>query len=59
MGSIIQVGPFAFALERLAAMVAILLFIAIVGWTDGRAGNRSVTRGWIAFAVGILVGRFA
>lgn len=59
MGNVIHLGPLAFPLDRLAAALAIGLFLAAMGRIGGQPAGRTATVGWIAVVSGILVARLA
>lgn len=53
----ISLGPFALALERLFAILGILLFMAAASWIDRRQGGGSEKAAWRALLVGVLAAR--
>jgi intracellular sulfur oxidation DsrE/DsrF family protein len=57
MSDFIEIGPLALSVERLAAILAIWLFLASAVWA-GRPG-RVPTASWIAVGAGILAARLS
>lgn len=57
MSDFIEIGPLALSVERLAAILAIWLFLASAVWA-GRSG-RVPTASWIAVGAGILAARLS
>lgn len=59
MGTVVQLGPLALALDRLVAVMAIWLFLAAGSWIARRCGRRSGAAAWTSAAVGIVAARLA
>ena len=55
----LQIGPFALSIERLAAVVAIGLFLAWSEWIARRTAAKAATAAWIAIVAGIVTARLA
>lgn len=53
----LEVGPFALAVDRAAAIVAIALFVAVCGLLAARAGRPLEGAAWLAAAVGAAAAR--
>lgn len=59
MGTVVQLGPLVLALDRLAAVVAIWLFLGAGSWIARSYDKRGGTAAWMSAAVGIVAARLA
>ena len=57
MSGVLHIGPFAFALDRLVALVVLWLFVTLVVVVGKRAGRNSRPAAWTALLVGLAVAR--
>lgn len=57
MQSVVEVGPLAIAVERLAAVGAIWAFLLVATWLDRRSECRLANIAWVATGLGILAAR--
>lgn len=59
MGDVIQLGPLVIALDRLAGVAALWLFLACGSWIGRRTGAAAGRATWLALAAGLLAARLA
>ena len=57
LSDVVQLGPFAMATDRLLAVAAIWLFVALLPWLLRRDDARASTIAWLALAAGLVVSR--
>jgi thiol-disulfide isomerase/thioredoxin len=59
MEGVIQLGPIAFSIDRLAAVAAIWLFLAVGSWLSAEHEGTAAAASWVAAAIGLAVARVA
>jgi cytochrome c biogenesis protein CcmG, thiol:disulfide interchange protein DsbE len=58
VSGVVQIGPLAMAVDRLLAIAAIWLFIALIGlW--GKEDSKLAIAGWVALGFGVVAARIA
>lgn len=57
LSEVVQIGPFAMATDRLLAVAAIWLFVALLPWLLRRDDARAARIVWLALAAGLIASR--